>query len=89
MSDVYSFGVLLAFLFTGKHSPTVPPDVQVRALSPLVTLRLQTHLSCACVSLRSLAVSIEPSTSEAHSVCVSCCAAVTVVVSVIVGILFL
>ena len=29
MVDVYSFGVLLAFLFTGKQSPTVPADVQV------------------------------------------------------------
>lgn len=28
MCDVYSFGVLLAFLFTGRHSPVVPPDVQ-------------------------------------------------------------
>jgi hypothetical protein len=39
MVDVYSFGVLLAFLFTGKHSPVVPPDVQVR------TRRLNTRLS--------------------------------------------
>jgi hypothetical protein len=30
MVDVYSFGVLLAFIFTGKHSPVVPPDVEVR-----------------------------------------------------------
>ena len=29
MCDVYSFGVLLAFLFTGQHSPVVPPDLQV------------------------------------------------------------
>ena len=29
MSDVYSFGVLLAFLFTGRHSPDVPVDMQV------------------------------------------------------------
>jgi hypothetical protein len=29
MCDVYSFGVLLAFLFTGQHSPVVPPDMQV------------------------------------------------------------
>lgn len=29
MCDVYSFGVLLAFLFTGKHIPVVPADMQV------------------------------------------------------------
>jgi hypothetical protein len=30
--DVYSFGVLLAFIFTGKDSPRVPPNVEVRVI---------------------------------------------------------
>lgn len=32
MVDLYSFGVLLAFLFTGRHSPVVPADMQVGGL---------------------------------------------------------
>jgi serine/threonine protein kinase len=63
MCDVYSFGVLLAFLFTGQHSPVVPPDLKVgswRVCTARMVLASYMFISggCCCRNLLALAAGV-------------------------------